>query len=168
MTPPAGPEAANPSQHPVLQAANLSADRAAALIALADGLAAIGQLREGRRAGQFSIFNFLLRAAEDTDAPLRDGRAPLVVFMRAGIFRRHLWYLRAFLAEDSAPLRVELPAPIDRDWDWWSDLEEIRGRLAHSDGWSQAVGAEPDAHIARIGDTLARAEVVRLDTGRPA
>ena len=50
--------------------ANLSREAAAELLALADGLAAVGALRTGRRAGQLSIFNFRLRAAtEGSDAP---------------------------------------------------------------------------------------------------
>jgi len=147
----------------LLEEARRPVERAARLLALADGLCAIGQYRTGERSGQFSIFNFLLRAARDGDAGASDGRDEYVVMMRAGIFRRHAWYLRYRLAEQGLPLRLALPGPIDRSWQWWDDVEEITRRLEPSDAWADAVGRSLADHTQHFTEALATAQVVKLE-----
>lgn len=139
--------------------ANLPIDRAAALIALAGGLVAIGRLRRGENAGQISIHNFLLRAAEEP----HDSAPVLVVLMRAGVFRRHTWFLRLFPAADAQPMRLELPSPIDADWDWWPAFEEVRDRLVQQGVWAQAVSQSFDDRQRDVRTALASATLVKSD-----
>ena len=146
-----------------LAEAGLPAEHAARLLALADGLCAIGQLRQGRRAGQFSIFNFLIRAAEDPEHLSPDGRIGSVVMMRAGIIRRHAWYTRFWPPHVGRPLRLELPGPIDHRWNWHDAVEEITNRLDRSETWMQAVGENVEAHVERFAQELRSAEIVKLD-----
>ena len=121
----ASDEAASDDAEPTSWAeANLPPEQAAGLIALADGLCQIGRLRDGKDAGQFSIFNFLLRAAYEEPAGASSDR-PLVILMQAGVFRRHAWYARLYWPDEDRPLRVELSSPIDKGWFWWPDIEEI-------------------------------------------
>lgn len=142
--------------------ANLPIDRAAALIALAGGLVAIGHLRRGENAGQISIHNFLLRAAEEP----RDSAPVLVVLMRAGVFRRHTWFLRVFPAADGSPTRLELPSPIDADWDWWPAFEEVRDRLVQQGVWAQAVSQSFDDRQRDVRTALTSATLVKSDLFR--
>ncbi len=148
-------------QPATLEEARLPLDQAARLFAIADGLCAIGQLRTGERAGQFSVFNFLIRCALDHEYPSPDERETHVLLMQAGIIRRHGWYCHFWLPDEESPLRIALPAPIGKSWHWHDDLVEISKRFEQSEGWTQAVGESVDDHIARFRDALERAEVVR-------
>ncbi len=145
--------------------ANLPLDRAAALITLADGLCAIGRLRQGQSAGQFSIHNFLLRAAlEPTDANAGGSRSspgPLVIMMRAGVFRRHAWYMRVRRDEGGRPQRLELSSPIDAVWDWWSNIEEIRRRIVDQPAWTEAVGESYEVRRLALAGALESALLVQ-------
>ena len=165
------------------QQANLPPDQAAELLALADGLAAIGEIRSGRRAGQLSIFNFRLRAAIDApanarpanarpdDHPPDDHDAPLVLLMRAGVWRRHTFFARFTPAADAAtadtpavdtpaadanagdtnanraPARFALSGPLDPHWDWRPPFEELRDRIVRQPVWLEAVGAPYDDRV---------------------
>ena len=146
----------------LLSEARLPTEAAAQLLAVADGLCAIGQLRTGTRAGQFSIFNFLIRCAPDPEYDSPDDRTAYVVMMRAGILRRHAWYARFWLADDERPLRLQLPSPIDKSWDWLDAIEEIGERLNRSETWVLAVGQSVEAHTAQFTEQLNAVEVVRL------
>lgn len=144
-----------------LEEARLPLEQAARLFAVADGLCAIGQLRTGTRAGQFSIFNFLLRCAPDEEYPSPDERTTYVLLMQAGIIRRHGWYAYFWLPEDEQPMRIGLPAPIGKSWHWHDDVIEISKRLERSETWSQAVGESVDEHVQRFEEALRGAEIVR-------
>ena len=135
--------------------ANLPIERAAALIALAEGLAAIGRLRTGKRAGQISLHNFQLRAAYDEAA---EG-SPLVVLMRAGVFRRHTWFMWVQGLDGDGALELRLRRPLERDWDWWPAIEEIQGRLSGRPAWREAVGMEPAEAVRAVRERLAGARV---------
>lgn len=143
--------------------ANLPRERAAALLALGDGLAAIGRLRTGRRAGQLSIFNFRLRAAcEESEDP----QAPLVVLMRAGAVRRHTFFCRYTPApadDPQAAPSLGVPGPIDRDWDWWPAFEEVRDRIIGQPVWLEAVGAPYVDRLAAYEAALAGARLVEME-----
>lgn len=144
-----------------LTAANLPLADAARLFALADALCAIGALRSGARAGQFSVHNFFLRAAYETaaGATARSGEAGvLVVLMRAGVLRRHRWHAR--FRGTVTPPALELAGPMDRDWRWRPDVDEIYERLAPSRAWQEAVGRGP-AVAAADWEARLRAAVVR-------
>lgn len=142
-----------------LEDARLPLERAAVLLALSDGLCQIGALRANSRAGQFSIFNFLLRCAEEPEQS--GGRPAYVTMMRAGIMRRRTWYCRYWLPNEARPLRIEIPAPLARGWQWWEDVEEIRRRLSQSPTWLEAVGDTIDARIAHFQSALGNAELIR-------
>lgn len=144
-----------------LEEARLPHDHAARLLAVADGLCAIGQLRTGERAGQFSIFNFLIRCAPDDEYPSPDERTTYALLMQAGIFRRHGWYAYFWLPDDERPLRMGLPAPIDKSWHWHDDIVEISKRFEQSEGWTQAVGETVDEHVERFSEALIGAEIVK-------
>ena len=148
----------------LLTDARLPAEAAARLLAVADGLCAIGQLRTGTRAGQFSIFNFLIRCAPDPEYDSPDDRTAYVVLMQAGILRRHAWYARFWLADEQRSLRLQLPSPIDRSWDWRNAIEEIGERLDRSETWLQAVGQSVEAHTAQFAEQLKTVEVVKLES----
>lgn len=141
--------------------ANLVPDQAAGLIALADGLCQIASLRDGKDAGQFSIFNFLLRAAYE-EAAAGDTQRSLVILMQAGVFRRHAWYARLRWPHAGRPLRVELPSPIDEGWLWWPDIEEIAKRLAGEDVWRQTVGQPWQTRAAEIAADLQSAQLFKI------
>ncbi len=144
-----------------LAEARLPKDHAARLLAIADGLCTIGQLRTGERGGQFSVFNFLIRCAIDHEYPAPDDRATHVVLMQAGVIRRHGWYAYFWLPEDEQPLRLAVPSPIGKSWHWFEDIVEISRRLEHSETWTQAVGQSVDAHVAQFALALDSAEIVR-------
>ena len=144
-----------------LEQARLPLEHAARLLAVADGLCAIGQLRTGTRAGQFSIFNFLLRCAPDDDYPSPDDRTTYVLLMQAGIIRRHGWYAYFWLPAEDRPLRLGLPSPIGKSWHWHDDVVEISKRLERSDAWTQAVGVSVEQRVQQLQDALAVAEIVR-------
>ena len=144
-----------------LDEARLPADHAARLLAIADGLCAIGLLRTGDRAGQFSVFNFLIRCATDEDYPAPDDRTTHVVLMQAGVFRRHGWYAYFWLPDDERPLRLAVPSPISKSWHWFEDIVEISRRLEGTDTWTQAVGQSIDQHIEQFTAALETAEIVR-------
>ncbi len=148
-------------QPTTLEEANLPLDHGARLFAIADGLCRIGQLRTGSRAGQFSIFNFLIRCAPDEEYPSPDDRVTHVVLMQAGVVRRHGWYAHFWLPQDDRPMRIALPAPIGKSWHWHDDIAEISRRFADSEGWTQAVGMSVDDYVAQFAEALASAEVVR-------
>ena len=132
------------------QSANLTPDQAAELLALGDGLAALGLLRRGRRAGQLSIFNFRLRAAsEGGDGP----ESPLVVLMRAGVFRRHTFFVRFTPAAAGGP-RLALSGPLDRRWRWRSDFNEARDRITREPVWLEATGASYPDRVAHFRAAL--------------
>jgi len=152
---------ANSEPPTTLEEARVPHEHAARLLAIADGLCAIGQLRTGERAGQFSIFNFLIRCAPDDEYPSPDERTTFVLLMQAGIFRRHGWYAYFWLPEGDQPLRVGLPAPIDKSWHWHDDIVEISKRFEQSEGWTQAVGETVDEHVERFKEALLGAEIVR-------
>ena len=145
-----------------LDEARLPLDQAARLLAVADGLCAIGQLRTGTRAGQFSLFNFLLRCAPDEEYDSPDERTTYALLMQAGIIRRHGWYAHFWLPEDERPLRLALPAPVSKSWHWHDDVVEIGKRLERSETWTQAVGESVEEHVERFAEALASAEVVRV------
>lgn len=139
--------------------ANCTRDQAAELLALADGLAAVGALRTGRRAGQLSIFNFRLRAAADgSDAP----DAPFVILMRAGVFRRHTFFARFTPAGADGAAALALSGPIDRDWEWRPPFEELRDRIVGQAVWREAVGAPYDERLAAFRASLAAVEPSRF------
>ena len=143
--------------------ANLTREQAAELLALADGLAAVGALRTGRRAGQLSIFNFRLRAAsEGSDAP----GAPLVLLMGAGVFRRHAFFARFAPARPDAAATLSLSGPIDRDWAWRPPFEELRDRIIGQPVWREAVGASYEERVERFRAALADVEPSRFVEGR--
>ena len=163
--------------------ANLSLERAASLIALADGLCAIGRVRDGKSAGQFSIHNFLLRAAVEAADDAADGKTdiagsagsgPLVVMMRSGVMRRHAWYMRVHRDGsgdgsgdgDGRARQIDLPSPIDADWEWWPNIEEIRSRLIGEPVWASAVGATYDERCRVIALALQSARLTRIDAVR--
>ena len=166
--------------------ANLSLAHAASLITLADGLCAIGRFRDGKSAGQFSIHNFLLRAAIEAndasdgvvaDEPIEDvvgaaatdggaGTSPLVIMMRAGIYRRHAWYMRVHRDGAGRPHQVDLPSPIDADWEWWPNIDEIRSRLIDEPVWASAVGATFDARCRVVAVALESVRLTRIDAVR--
>lgn len=154
--------AIQPETAAALAEANLPPDRAAELIALARGLCAIGRLRDGGDGGQFSVFNFIIRAAYEP-APAPAHRRSLVVLLRAGVFRRHAWFMRVYAADDSHPMRLELPAPLDGDWDWWADLQEIRKRLVTEPIWAEAVGRSYAEAVQQAREELVNAELIKLD-----
>ena len=143
-----------------LREANLPIARAAVVVALAEGLTAIGRLRTGKRAGQISLHNFLLRAAYDEGA---EG-SPLVVLMRAGVFRRHTWFMWVRGLAGAGPVEVTLRRPLERDWDWWPAIEEIQGRLGEGPAWREAVGREPAEAVRAVRERLAGVRV-RVDRG---
>ena len=150
-----------PEEPTTLEEARLPLEQAARLLAVADGLCAIGQLRTGERGGQFSIFNFLLRVALDDEYPSPDDRPTHVLLMQAGIVRRHGWFAYFWLPDDERPLRLALPGPIGKSWHWHDDLVEISKRLEPSEAWKQAVGETLDEHIQRFATALQDAEIVR-------
>ena len=142
---------------------NLTREQAAELLALADGLAAVGALRTGRRAGQLSIFNFRLRAAtEGSDA----AGAPLVVLMRAGVFRRHAFFARFTPGRPDVAAALALSGPIDRDWAWRPPFEELRDRIVGRPVWREAVGASYEERVAAFRAALASVEPGRFAEGR--
>ena len=143
-----------------LEEARLPLDHAAALLAISDGLCKIGASRTGIRAGQFSIFNFLLRCAEEPQRRSAE-RPAYVAMMRAGIMRRRTWYCRYWLPAPEQPLQLELPAPIARGWEWWLDIAEIERRLRPAPAWREAVGDPLEARIAHFRAALAGAAVLR-------
>ena len=152
--------------------ANLTLERAASLIALADGLCAIGRVRDGKSAGQFSIHNFLLRAAIEPVANKTAGETsghetseagPMVVMMRACVMRRHAWYARIHRDEMGMPRRVDLPSPVDADWDWWPNVEEITRRLIDEPVWMSAVGATFADRRRVVATALASVRLVRIE-----
>ena len=154
-----------------LDEARLSIDHTAALLAISDGLCKIGAARTGASAGQFSIFNFLLRCAEEPERRDDAGRPAYVTMMQAGIMRRRGWYCRYWLPGDGPPsdelpgdelpLRIEIPAPMPVRWEWWVDLEEIQRRLERSPAWGETVGDPIDARIAHFRTALEVAQLVR-------
>ena len=149
-----------------LDEARLSIEHTAALLAISDGLCKIGAARTGASAGQFSIFNFLLRCAEEPERRDDAGRPAYVTMMQAGIMRRRGWYCRYWLPRDEPPghelpLRIEIPAPLAVRWEWWVDLEEIRRRLERSPAWGETVGDPIEARIAHFRSALEAAELVR-------
>ncbi len=144
-----------------LDEARLSIDHAATLLAISDGLCKIGATRTGASAGQFSIFNFLLRCAQEPERRDDAGRPAYVTMMQAGIMRRRGWYCRYWLPGDELPLRIEIPAPLAVRWEWWVDLEEIQRRLERSPAWGETVGDPIEARIAHFRNALEAAELVR-------
>jgi hypothetical protein len=155
--------------------ANLPLERAASLIALADGLCAIGRVRDGKDAGQFSIHNFLLRAAVETHDDAVDGGTdsggsadfrPMVVMMRAGVMRRHAWYMRVHHDGDGRQQQIDLPSPIDADWEWWPNIEEIQSRLIDEPVWASSVGATFDERCRVIALALESVRLTRIDAVR--
>lgn len=144
-----------------LEEANLPAERAALLLAVADGVRRIGAARTGVESGQFSIFNFLLRCAEEPERRDEAGRQASVLMMQAGIVRRRAWYCRFWLEEGEQPLRLEVPAPLPRGWEWWADVEEIARRLRTSTVWEEVVGESIEARTAQFREALGEAVVER-------
>lgn len=144
-----------------LEEANLSVERAALLLAVADGVRRIGAARTGVESGQFSIFNFLLRCAEEEERRDDAGRSAFALMMQAGIVRRRAWYCRFWLPEEEDALRLELPAPLPRGWEWWADVEEIARRLGPSAAWAEVVGEPLEARAAHFREALGDAVVVR-------
>lgn len=139
--------------------ANLPLDCAAALLAVGDGLAAIGKLRSGRRAGQLSIFNFRVRAASEGGDSAEDR---LVLLMRSGIMRRHTFFCRftpPAAVQSGRASTLALSGPIDRGWDWWPPFEELRDRLIDTPAWRNAVGESYDERLARFRSQLAGADL---------
>ena len=153
-----------------LEEVRLPLEQAARLLAVADGLCAIGQLRTGTRGGQFSIFNFLLRVALDAEYPSPDDRPTHVLLMQAGIIRRHGWYAYFWLPEEGEdgargkPLRLAAPSPIGKSWHWHDDIGEISRRLEPSEAWRQAVGVSVEERVAQVAAWLETAEVMRTAT----
>lgn len=154
----------NSEQPATLEELRLPKEHAARLLAIADGLCAIGQLRTGTRSGQFSIFNFLLRCAADDEYEAGDERMTYVLLMQAGIFRRHGWYAHFWLPDGERPLRMACPAPISQSWHWHDDIIEISKRLEPSDAWTQAVGRSVHEHVQFFLEALETAEIVRAST----
>ena len=144
-----------------LEEANLPAERAALLLAVADGVRRIGAARTGEESGQFSIFNFLLRCAEEPERRDEAGRSASVLMMQAGIVRRRAWYCRFWLEEGEQPLRLEVPAPLPRGWEWWADVEEIALRLRAATVWEEVVGESIEARTAQFREALGEAVVER-------
>lgn len=144
-----------------LEEANLPVERAALLLTVADGVRRIGAARTGEESGQFSIFNFLLRCAEEPERRDETGRSAFALVMQAGIVRRRAWYCRFWLEEGEQPLRLEVPAPLPRGWEWWTDVEEIARRLGPSAVWEEVVGEPIEARTAHFRAALGGAEVVR-------
>ena len=153
---------ADGSESTSLDEANLSVEDGARLLALADGLCRIGQARDGANAGQFSVFNFLIRAAYE-DAAAGTGPAPLVVLMRAGVFRRHTWFTRMYWGTGGQPAQMEVPSALDKDWTWQADIDEIRKRLVEQGVWQESVGESFEQRVAAVAAELAEASVVRID-----
>ena len=145
----------------MLEEANLSAERAALLLAVADGVRRIGAARTGVESGQFSIFNFLLRCAEEEERRDDAGRSAFALMMQAGIVRRRAWYCRFWLPEEEDALRLELPAPLPRGWEWWTDIEEIARRLGPSAAWVEVVGESLEGRTGYFREALGDAVVVR-------
>ena len=156
--------------------ANLPRERAASLITLADGLCAIGRVRDGKTAGQFSIHNFLLRAAVEVvgEAGGETGgdaintaaadSTSLVVMMRAGVMRRHAWYMRVHRDAAGRPRQLDLPSPIDADWEWWPNVEEIKTRLIDEPVWLSAVGESYDERLRTVALALESARLRRIES----
>ena len=144
-----------------LEEANLSAERAALLLAVADGVRRIGAARTGVESGQFSIFNFLLRCAEEEERRDDAGRSAFALMMQAGIVRRRAWYCRFWLPEEEDALRLELPAPLPRGWEWWTDLEEIARRLGPAAAWAEVVGESLEGRTGYFREALGDAVVER-------
>lgn len=144
-----------------LEEASLPAERAALLLAVADGVRRIGAARTGEESGQFSIFNFLLRCAEEPERRDEAGRSASVLMMQAGIVRRRAWYCRFWLEEGEQPLRLEVPAPLPRGWEWWADVEEIARRLRAATVWEEVVGESIEARTAQFREALSGAVVER-------
>ena len=146
-----------PPEPATWEEARLTPSQASALIGLGEGLVAIGRMRTGVSSGQISLHNFLLRAAaEDED----DDSSALVVLMRAGVFRRHTFFLR-YYADTGGEARLELPGAIDRGWTWLRPFEEARDRLVGNPAWNEAVGAPFAERARKIGIALTRAKLVR-------
>ena len=144
-----------------LEEARLPKEQAARLLAIADGLCSIGQLRTGERGGQFSVFNFLIRCAIDEEYPAPDDRVTHVLLMQAGVIRRHGWYAYFWLPDEERPLRLAVPSPIGKSWHWYEDIIEISRRLEQSDTWVEAVGRSVDGHVKQFALALESAELVR-------
>lgn len=144
---------------------NLTLDRAAGLFALADGLCRVGRIRDGKEAGQFSVFNFLLRAAYEEASGGAESRRSLVVLMRAGVVRRHTWFARVFWREGDVPMRIEVPSSLDHRWEWWLDVDEIRKRLIDEPVWLQAVGASWEERVAAVAEEIAGADLIKVEAG---
>ena len=154
-----------------LSDANLELTRAAWLITLGEGLTAVGRLRTGKMSGQFSLHNFRLRAAYESSAPAAGaaaGEAPLVILLRAGVFRRHTWFMRVHPRVTGKALRLELAGPIDADWDWWTPLTEIHDRLATPPLWKEAVGVSFEQRVQEWASALVDAAVLPMDGPGPA
>ena len=157
--------------------ANLHPDRAAALLALGDGLASIGRLRTGRRSGQLSIFNFRLRAAGEAseDASENDPQGPLILLMGAGVIRRHTFFCRYTplaatpdrAGDGGAPATLALPGAIDRDWDWWPPFEEVRDRIIGQPVWMEAVGVPYADHLSAFTTVLQDARLITMGSAVP-
>ena len=152
-----GDERGGGSSGQLLEEAGLPAERAALLLAVGDGLCAIGALRRGERAGQFSIFNFQLRCAEEDG---EEGTHALL--MRAGILRRRAWWMRFRLPAEGRPLGIDLPGAIDDGWEWAPAVEEIAERLRRSEAWEEATGASLDSRVSWFARALRDAEVRRV------
>ena len=144
-----------------LAEANLSVERGGLLLAVGDGVRRIGGARTGVEAGQFSIFNFLLRCAEEAERRDEGGRAAFALMMQAGIVRRRAWYCRFWLGEGGEPLRLEVPAPLPGGWEWWVDVEEIGRRLGGSAVWGEVVGESVEGRVGYFREALGGAVVVR-------
>lgn len=144
-----------------LEETNLSVERAALLLAVADGVRRIGAARTGIESGQFSIFNFLLRCAEEPERRDDAGRSAYALMMQAGIVRRRAWYCRFWLPEREEALCIEVPAPLPRGWEWWADVEEIARRLGPSAAWSDVVGEPLEARTAHFREALRCAVLMR-------
>ena len=143
-----------------LEAVNLDPDHLADLVVLAEALTRIGMLRTGERSGQFSIHNFRLRAAYDASETL-------VVLMRAGIWRRHTWFCA--VRNRQSQMELAVPRPMERDWEWWRGVEEIRDRLIASEVWQEAVGDSFDvlqsSHAQRLREARLLVGKGRLPEG---
>ena len=139
----------------------MSVERGALLLAVADGVRRIGAARTGVESGQFSIFNFLLRCAEDEERRDAGGRSAFALMMQAGIVRRRAWYCRFWAPEGEDALRLEVPAPLPRGWEWWSDVEEIAWRLGPSAAWAEVVGESLEGRAGYFREALGDAVVVR-------
>ena len=140
---------------------NLPAERAAPLLAVADGLCRIGFARTGVNAGQFSIFNFLLRCAEEPERRDAAGRDAYVLMMQAGIVRRRAWYCRYWPPSAERPLQIEAPAPLPQAWEWWSDIEEITRRLRASAVWGEVIGEPIEVRTSHFREALDDAVIAR-------